>query len=71
VGDALYAALDSPHPSVRLAAVQGLDRHRRSCSSSSLGRVLCEDESWPVRCAARPARSLPAWPRCPQNTSPS
>src|SRR5690242_11003773 len=52
VCDAFYAALDSPHPSVRLAAVQGLQRRRQSRGKSSLGRVLCEDESWPVRRAA-------------------
>src|SRR5215472_15670677 len=52
VCDALYAALDSPHPSVRLAAVQALQRRRPSGDHGSLARVLCEDESWPVRRAA-------------------
>src|SRR5262249_51221331 len=49
---ALYPALDSHPPSVRLAAVEGLPRRRPSCSNSSLGRILREDESWPVRRAA-------------------
>jgi hypothetical protein len=52
VCDALYAAMDSNHPSVRLAAVQLLQRHWLSRGNSSLERVLCEDESWPVRRAA-------------------
>jgi HEAT repeat protein len=52
VWDALCAALDSPHPSVRLAAVQGLQRRRLCRGNSPLARVLCEDESWPVRRAA-------------------
>jgi HEAT repeat protein len=52
VCDALYAALDSRHASVRLAAIQGLERRSLSRSNDSLGRVLCEDESWPVRRAA-------------------
>jgi HEAT repeat protein len=52
VCDALSAALDSPHPSVRLAAVQALQRRRPSHGHRLLGRVLCEDESWPVRRAA-------------------
>src|SRR5204863_5192601 len=46
------AALDSPHPSVRLAAVHGLQRRRLLGGNSSLARVLCEDDSWPVRRAA-------------------
>lgn len=52
VGDALCAALDSPHPSVRLAAVQGLQRRRPARGNISVRRVLCEDESWPLRRAA-------------------
>ncbi|MGH7222279.1 MAG: HEAT repeat domain-containing protein, partial [Gemmataceae bacterium] len=52
VCDALCAALESPHASVRLAAVQGLHRHRPSRGNASLRRALCEDESWPVRRAA-------------------
>jgi HEAT repeat protein len=52
VCDGLYAALDSLHPSVRLAAVQDLQRRRPSRGHRSLERVLCEDESWPVRRAA-------------------
>ncbi len=49
VFDALGAALDSPHASVRLAAVQDLQRRRATGISSRLGRVLCTDESWLVR----------------------
>src|SRR5262245_20705158 len=50
--DALRAALDSPHPSVRLAAVQDLHRRRATQFGGSLGLVLAGDESWPVRRAA-------------------
>jgi hypothetical protein len=50
--DALNAALDSQHASVRLAAVQGLRRRKAAPISASLGRVLGGDESWPVRRAA-------------------
>lgn len=52
VCDALCAALDSPHPSVRLAAVQELQRRRLPRGYRLLRRLLCEDESWPVRRAA-------------------
>src|SRR5947208_8985717 len=38
VCDALYAALDSPHPSVRLAAAHGLQRRRLFGGNSSLAR---------------------------------
>jgi aryl-alcohol dehydrogenase-like predicted oxidoreductase len=49
---ALHAALNSPHSSVRLAALQDLHRRQVSGLSGSLGRVLRRDESWPVRRAA-------------------
>jgi HEAT repeat protein len=52
VCDALYAAFDSLHSSVRLAAVQSLHRLGSSPRNRSVGRLLCEDESWPVRRAA-------------------
>jgi HEAT repeat protein len=52
VCDALCAALDCPHPSVRLAAVESLQRRRPARGGRLLGRVLREDESWPVRRAA-------------------
>jgi hypothetical protein len=52
VGDALDAALDSPHPSVRLAALQDLQRRQLWRCGRSPGRLLCADESWPVRWAA-------------------
>jgi hypothetical protein len=52
VCDALCVALDSPHPSVRLAAVESLQRRRPARGSSLRGGVLREDESWPVRRAA-------------------
>jgi hypothetical protein len=52
VRDALHAALRSPYPSVRLAAVEGLQRRRLSHGHGLLGHVLCADESWPVRRAA-------------------
>src|ERR1043166_7334955 len=51
VCDALEAAVDSVHSSVRLAAVQGLRRHW-CCNTELMGRVLGHDESWPVRRAA-------------------
>ncbi len=50
--DALCAALDSPHSTVRLAAVESLQRRRPARNGHLLGRVLREDESWPVRRAA-------------------
>ncbi len=50
--DALNAALDSPHSSVRLAAVQDLRRRRARQAGASLVRILAGDESWPVRRAA-------------------
>jgi HEAT repeat protein len=46
---ALLAALDSPHPSVRLAAIQDLHRRRTTGISDRVARVLGEDESWQVR----------------------
>src|SRR5262245_42491993 len=52
VDHARYVALDSPHPSVRLAAVEALRQRRPSHGAASLGRVLGEDASWPVRRAA-------------------
>ncbi|HTU20610.1 MAG TPA: aldo/keto reductase [Gemmataceae bacterium] len=52
VGDALCAALDSPHSSVRLAAIQDLQRRRLSRGNRSLGCILRTEESWPVRRAA-------------------
>jgi HEAT repeat protein len=50
--DALNAALDSQHASLRLAAIQDLRRRKAAPISTSLGRVLAGDESWPVRRAA-------------------
>src|SRR5262245_53717391 len=47
--DALSAALDSDYPSVRLASVQSLTQRRPSQGNRSVGRILCADESWPVR----------------------
>lgn len=52
VCDALVAALASVHPSVRLAAIQGLHRQPAPRISELMERVLLQDESWPVRRAA-------------------
>ncbi len=52
VEDAFYAALESVHPSVRLLATQGLQGRRLCRGHTALRRVLCEDESWPVRRSA-------------------
>jgi hypothetical protein len=52
VCDALHAALDSPHASVRLAAIESLQRRQLSHGHRLLGHVLRADESWPVRRAA-------------------
>ncbi len=49
VVDALRAALDNSHPSVRLAALQDLRRRRVTGVGILLGRLLCTDGSWPVR----------------------
>jgi hypothetical protein len=64
VGDALCAALDSPHPSVRLAAAQALHRRRLPASNRWLGRILCADESWPVRRAAVHVLASEPGPEC-------
>jgi hypothetical protein len=50
VRDALGAALDSPHATVRLAAVEALRRWGER--PVALVRLLERDESWPVRRAA-------------------
>jgi HEAT repeat protein len=50
--DALSAALDSPHATVRLAAVESLHRRGAHHTGDSLQRILRRDESWPVRRAA-------------------
>jgi hypothetical protein len=52
VCDALDAALHSPHPSVRLAVVESVQRRGLSHGHSLLGHVIRADESWPVRRAA-------------------
>src|SRR5262245_13751057 len=52
VGDALYAALNIPHASVRLATIEELQRRRFTRQTHSLRSILCEDNSWPVRRAA-------------------
>jgi hypothetical protein len=41
--DALAAALDGPHASVRLAAVQSLHRRRAPRVAAALGRLLARD----------------------------
>src|SRR5262245_3257933 len=50
--DALYAALESPHASVRLVAVQALQSRSVPPAEEPLHRILRQDESWPVRRAA-------------------
>jgi HEAT repeat protein len=52
VREALVAALDSPHASVRAAAVEAL--HHRSAMEAfpALARLLARDPSWVVRRAA-------------------
>jgi HEAT repeat protein len=50
--DALAAALESPHPSVRAVAVQALHQRRTRYADAALVRVLEHDESWVVRRAA-------------------
>ncbi len=52
VVDALLDALSSPHPSVRLAAVQDLHRRRVTRAGTSVAAVLRGDESWLVRRSA-------------------
>jgi diketogulonate reductase-like aldo/keto reductase len=50
--DALAAALDSPHATVRLAAVESLRRRAINSFTDALIRLIHRDESWPVRRAA-------------------
>lgn len=50
--DALRAALDSPHPSVRYAAVGSLSRRRAPDVEGRLLRLLRQDASWTIRRAA-------------------
>ncbi|OAI45663.1 hypothetical protein AYO44_12565 [Planctomycetaceae bacterium SCGC AG-212-F19] len=52
VVDALTAALDSPHSSVRLVAVEELHRRKAEVGDSSVVQLLSRDESWVVRRAA-------------------
>src|SRR5262245_16130828 len=52
VVDALIHALDSPHSSVRTAAVQSLHRRGTRRADEALLRLLRRDESWGVRRAA-------------------
>lgn len=49
VGDALCAALDSTHPSVRLAAVQELQRRRLARGNRSLARSWLSARSYDSR----------------------
>jgi HEAT repeat protein len=50
--DALTAALDSPHASVRIVAVQSLHQRRADHVTETFVRLLTTDESWLVRRAA-------------------
>src|SRR5262245_61655439 len=52
VVDALLAALDSPHTSVRLLALQGLHERKVFTDLAALERRLREDGAWLVRRAA-------------------
>jgi hypothetical protein len=52
VHDALVAALDSPHPSVRAEVVASLHRRGPGSFVEPLARRLRQDSSWPVRRAA-------------------
>src|SRR5262249_38594503 len=60
--DALLAALDSPHSTVRLAAVQAMGRREPARSAAPLALLLRRDDSWLVRRAALDALAdFPAW----------
>ena len=50
--DALAAALDGPHPSVRTVAAQALHQRRTRHADEALVQVLRRDDSWVVRRAA-------------------
>src|SRR5262249_25701051 len=50
--DALAAALDSPHASVRIVAVQSLHQRRADHVADHFFRLLTTDDSWLVRRAA-------------------
>jgi diketogulonate reductase-like aldo/keto reductase len=50
--DALATALDSPHATVRLTAVESLRQRGGGSFAGSLRRLLLRDESWLVRRAA-------------------
>src|SRR4051812_24532689 len=50
--EALAAALESTHASVRIVAVQTLHRRRARHADAALVRLLEQDESWLVRRAA-------------------
>lgn len=50
--EALAAALDSRHATVRLTAVESLHRRGAGPFAGSLNRLLLRDDSWPVRRAA-------------------
>jgi HEAT repeat protein len=52
IWDALAAALDSPHASIRIAAIQSLHRRGAADVGGKLARLLGRDESWQVRRAA-------------------
>jgi HEAT repeat protein len=60
--DALAAALESPHSTVRLAAAQAVQRREPALLGGPLGRLLRRDESWLVRRAALDALAdFPDW----------
>jgi HEAT repeat protein len=64
VVDTLGAALDSLHATVRLKAVEALQRRGAIPSGETLPRLLASDTSWPVRRAALDALADGPAPQC-------